>query len=1321
VAGAVAMAVGGSVILARRAPPGRGAEIRVRERRMKKYPARVHSVRRTQLQRVARRLLPVLWYTLAVIGAFMAIVFASARLLLPAVTEKKAELEKFLSTQSGYTVRIEQLSAYWDGLHPGLQMQGIEVFAADPRAAVRLAELRISLKLFPLLIGNAEIHSAVLTRPSLAFERLADGRFRISGFSPFEETDVTQSETFVTWLFRQSRISIEDGDLQWVDRREAGPAPRLTHVNLQLLNSGERHRLGLSARFPEGVCDDCSLVADIEGNPFRETPFAGEIYLRGRDVNVEAMPRIIREYLPPTLRGVFSVELWSKWEQSRPISVDGDVAVSRLRLPLADLRAPLSVKQATTRVHWKAWGDGFEIALDDLTLALHGAPWAVGKLEFARRAKETLLHIGRIELADVTAFVASLRLAESSALPYEESAALWTALKPAGVIKDLRVQLSGALDAPEDYALSAVVEALSVEPYQQWPGVRGAGGKVSVMRDGGELVLDLRHGTLAMPHIFRAPLPIERATAHLHWERQSDQWRIVTDDIVLLNEDAQATGRLTLQLPQDSTQSPALALNIEFRDANGNNAARYYPVHHVSSRTLAWMERAFGGGSVTAGTLVYNGRTRDFPFSERQGTFELHASVRDAVYRYLPGWEPITGATANVTIRSDHFVITAAGRIGALTAGEVVVTNDDADKVRVRANVAGPIAESLRVLRAVQSGPGEDDWRAWLSPKLEVAGNGLLSLDLTVPLDNSNIRLRGEYRFILGALRLSDVAVAASAMNGSLRFTEKGVHEGRLRMRILGDEAVLAMSSPRANETVVVMQGRATAAGLAPLLGPKLAPQVSGAAPWDARLRLLKDRRELTAEVDLAGLNASLPAPLNRPGGLSKDKLIVRTEAATRDSTILSVTAGALIQGRIRVANEDGWHLHSGRLVFNEMPARAPADHTLPTERGLQLLLRLDDFNLDQWLAYVDEGHAADTPGWLARVGAYIQKLTVVDRDFGRMSLDLAKDKSGWAGPINGTVASGRLRFATRPATLIELDLARLLLPLSKDSAPAADTDPRKLPHVTLKSKSFQVKDKELGELEFIAHPVERGWKIERLVCVRPEARFEADGLWRMEHGQAASEFKLHFSDQDLGQTMAAFGVPDEINGGEVALDARLAWAGAPGDFGYTTLSGDVQLDAKKGRFLQLRQGAGRMFGILDLSAIGRYLTLDFSPIFGKGFAFDHIQGSATIERGNATTRDFQINGPSARIQVHGNIGLAAENFDLVMDVYPSLTGGVALTSLLAAGPQVALWALLVQRLFKKQIEEGTRVTYMVKGPWSDPSVTRKVIEREKTDAAEFK
>ncbi|NIO39792.1 MAG: hypothetical protein GTO41_06105, partial [Burkholderiales bacterium] len=103
-----------------------------------------------------------------------------------------------------------------------------------------------------------------------------------------------------------------------------------------------------------------------------------------------------------------------------------------------------------------------------------------------------------------------------------------------------------------------------------------------------------------------------------------------------------------------------------------------------------------------------------------------------------------------------------------------------------------------------------------------------------------------------------------------------------------------------------------------------------------------------------------------------------------------------------------------------------------------------------------------------------------------------------------------------------------------------------------------------------------------------------------------------------------------------------------------STIKGNVALKAEDGRFLRIKQGAGRLFGLLDFSAIGKLLTLDFGALFGKGLPFKSLKGDISLEQGNAHTRNLQMTGP-AQISFNGRMGLAAKDFDLAVQVVPSI------------------------------------------------------------------
>jgi len=1262
-------------------------------------------------------------YVSLVLLTLLTIALVIVRYMLPTITEHKQNLEEYLSQRSGHQVRIESLDAHWDGLYPGARMQGLQVYAADGiRPAVRLSEVRLSLSLLPLLWGSFEINRLVVVNPSLSLERLADGRFRISGIDPLQAAEPGQGEKFVGWLFQQGRLEIEHGELQWFDHREGGPAVRLARVQMSLRNSGDRHRLGFKAEFPKGMCDDCFVALDIKGNPLASEEWGGDIYLHAGQMNIASLPLIAREKLPSDFRGNFNLQISSDWEQGLPVSIKGRAQVRDLRLPVPGWGTPLGVREAGGDISWRQQRRGWRLDVANPKFGLSGPAWAGGHLRIVHKPEESEFHIDHLDLADITGFVARLKdeIAGSiEDIPGKASDWLdaWLVIKPEGAADNFSLNLDGDWLSPRDFSLEADIRNGIAQPYQKFPGVKGLSGHLSLSRESGNFRFSSVDTTVLLPRVFRHPLSAQSLSGDLKWEKYADYWLVNGNSLRLTGEDGRGTGKLSLQLPHDQAVSPTLKLRVDFQDGNGAHAARYFPVAHLSPATLAWMERSFLGGVVTEGYLIYDGPIRDFPFDRGTGKFELRGHVRGGVYRYLPGWEPIRQAEADVALDGSSVLVTGSGKIGKLDATQVVVNSRASGAghhvVHVSGKVSGPINETLAVLQRVESRSGTGRWLDYLPSGLQGSGPGLLSLDLTIPLDGQHrTDIQGEFRFMKNSLQFAGSPVVAEDIEGDVRFTQTGIREGKLRARILGGETVLSASG-KDDQLAIHGQGAITAKGLAPIVGSKIAPHLGGSVKWFGSWQWGSVFNDLSAEADLRGLKVSLPPPLNLPDGLADEKLVVRTELARRDRILLGLSLGERMSGRLVFAQKDSlWKFSGGRIDFGQQNV-AP-----PRERGLHVSASLGTVDFDQWWPLL--GGGANLPDTLTHVSANVQALTMFDREFGQLSLDVFRHQGAWGGTVSGTSMVGKLQYsATGAASAFELDLERLAVPEKLHQRRDVPVDPRRLPSVVLRSKSFELRDKPLGELDFMAAPVDRGWRIRRFNLTRPEMKLAISGNWLYADNAHASDFEAVFESSNLGDTAEAFGAPNQVSGGEARLKANLSWPGSPTTPRLAELSGDIEVTAKKGRFVKVKAGAGRLFGLLDLSAIGRYLTLDFSPVFGKGFIYDQIQGKVSIEQGNAYTRGFAIRGPATQIDVGGRIGLATEDFDLAIEVLPKLSDTVTIATWGVLGPQVAAAVLAVQKIFKKQIAAGTRVTYVVKGPWDNPVITKLVKEKVADDSKE--
>ena len=166
-----------------------------------------------------------------------------------------------------------------------------------------------------------------------------------------------------------------------------------------------------------------------------------------------------------------------------------------------------------------------------------------------------------------------------------------------------------------------------------------------------------------------------------------------------------------------------------------------------------------------------------------------------------------------------------------------------------------------------------------------------------------------------------------------------------------------------------------------------------------------------------------------------------------------------------------------------------------------------------------------------------------------------------------------------------------------------------------------------------------------------------------------------------------------------------VSWSGGPSEKMLETLDGEVKVRIGAGRLEEVRPGAGRVFGLLSVAALPRRLALDFRDVFGKGFAFDKIQGTFTLIDGNTYTCDLSLESPAADIGIVGRAGLVTRDYEQSAVVSASFGNALPVAGALVAGPQVAAALLIFSQIFKKPLQEATQIYYGIGGTFDEPDI----------------
>ena len=181
----------------------------------------------------------------------------------------------------------------------------------------------------------------------------------------------------------------------------------------------------------------------------------------------------------------------------------------------------------------------------------------------------------------------------------------------------------------------------------------------------------------------------------------------------------------------------------------------------------------------------------------------------------------------------------------------------------------------------------------------------------------------------------------------------------------------------------------------------------------------------------------------------------------------------------------------------------------------------------------------------------------------------------------------------------------------------------------------------------------------------------------------------------------------EAISGKRGKLIADLQWSGGLDAQVLARASGTMEVQVDEGQLINVEPGAGRVLGLLSITALPRRLGLDFRDLTNKGLAFDTIHADFTVQEGNARTQNLILRGPTAEIGIAGRIGLGARDYDQTAAVASNVGSALPVAAVAVGAPVVGAAIALFSQIFKEPLKGVSRAYYHIGGSWDEPKVER--------------
>ena len=898
---------------------------------------------------------------------------------------------------------------------------------------------------------------------------------------------------------------------------------------------------------------------------------------------------------------------------------------------------------------------------------------------------------------------------------------------------------------------------------ENWPSIENANISFDMNADGGQIKATIDNGAISIHRIFEEPrIQLDAMQASVKWVKQKDQ--VTVPDWQLRVSNSDVTGEWQGKWKPSPIANSLGILDLQGTIARGD-AAR---VHRYLPLTLPQSVRHYVRDSVLKGevqgvAVKIKGDLQQLPFANpKDGEFRFAGKVKDIQYAYVPpsgstrnttqepNWPAMNNVNGDIVFDRYNFKVNgASGKWGNVPFTQIkaeipnlngkVVVNVQGES-KTGANLAltdlrqSPVNNMLGGLFAQAQSTGTLNARLKLSfplaelDKTTVQGN--------VSLNNNDVRLQS-------ALPLFEKA------QGNINFNESGFSLVGVNAQFLGGpikldggSRKLPAKSTEANPLIRI-QGQATANGMRqakeiPWLNA-LAQQANGSTTYTASLGFKGGQSELSIQSQLQGLALNLPSPLNKRSddmvAFKYDNTVqsLNQNKATRDQIQMS-WGRALSASYVRDLTGTEPRVINGRWQVGDV-----VGNPSQTDGGVLAIVNLPSISLDDWLqilsppksspAYVASSNsslsAASQTYLPNRMTLKANELTVQGRNLHNVSVNGSREGYVWRAQTDAREFSGYLEYRqsnNQNAGRIYARLARLSLPPSADQTVESllEDSPVAIPALDIVVEDLELRGKKMGRVEIEAINTDptsprsnagREWRLSKLNITVPEASFKASGKWvtsRDGTQQAITDMNFRLDVSDSGDLLNRLGTKDALRGGGGKLEGQVSWQGSPLTLHYPTLGGRFNVNIGRGQFLQAEPGVAKLLGVLSLQALPRRLLLDFRDVFSAGFAFDTIRGDVTIQQGIANTRNLQMKGVNAIVQMEGSSDIARETQNLRVLILPEVDAGTAsLLAGIALNPAIGLSTFLAQLVLKQPLSRVNTQEFSIDGTWSDPKVTK--------------
>lgn len=773
-------------------------------------------------------------------------------------------------------------------------------------------------------------------------------------------------------------------------------------------------------------------------------------------------------------------------------------------------------------------------------------------------------------------------------------------------------------------------------------------------------------------------------------------------------------------------------------------------------------------GFVNQVGFLYRGTLNSHSHAAR--SHQLFVDLSHAQLNYHTEWPALDNIDGRLLVSDDDVAASVdRAKLFSSDVGPTEITahpNPDGhgSLLRVQGNVLGSAEDGMRVLRESMLrktlGSSMDTWT--------LNGNMRTQLNIAVPLDSQGSGAAQQVDIDLDAqhFEMGNLKLAMQAVNGHISFNdERGLASEGLNGILFGEPVkahLFTKKTDETNQTIVEVKGEVDANVLAKWTQRPELLFMSGRIPYNTLVELNHNTKVsnepanstanpyavVIVNSSLAGVAVDLPAPYDKSSegerpltftmSLFDKSSLIHVAYDNQLETLFQLDSrqnNQLLNANIALGSEAKFAAKPQFLVSGNVPAFDIALWKKVQQRYLDYSAQIDLLKPQSTETRTPD---ADDSSALVAGLPFSADVLLGHYQVGPLGLENIKVHAeqvsdAWKVVFSNPLVDGNIYLPKNSDLPLKINLQNLRLTSALIDAKTAETpelgqvpkvsglsiDPRALPFADITVSALYLDDINYGNWSLQIRPNEKGVVFDKIngkvKGVNIGGSDEKSGGAKMEWSVAESGSSTHFigalSADDISTVLREWQKPDMLESKSARFNVDAIWAGDPQDFALKKIAGSVDVLLQKGRFKNNpspgSDGLLRLMAVLNFDSLARRLRLDFSDLYKSGLAYDEIIGKASFVPGTMTfTEPLSVKTPSSRLQLAGKLDLENEKIDARLVATLPVVGSYTFFTALVTGLPAAAGIYVVSKLFKKQVDQATSISYSIKGSWGDPQMS---------------